>query len=251
MRSRFLAFVAAFALMAAPAFAQVHTRTQPASLEQMAAAGHSVELLKAFDVTPEGLRHRASGFLCPTVSFGIALTAIGEGALPGLSAKEAVSCEYSDQKGVVARLAFAKEAADQPVLTQAFCKGLVGAYKLHMGVGVLPGVGKTTDPAQQKILPTVPVAGTSTPLWRCSTIREPLALPLVVADTSGLRAPSGWSVRAVHTPQPPPCCTSYKIPTFPMTFMMQPVLLALQAAGVPPTVLPGVPAIVGLKPGAA
>jgi len=250
MKSPLLFLAAAFVLVAAPALAQVHTRTERTSIEQIGLTGQSEAAVKAFDVLPDGLRHRASGFTCPMLSFGTALTSIGKGALPGLGGEGAVWCEYSDQDGPVARLSFAHEAADLPVLTKAFCKGLPGAYKLHMGVGILPGVGKTTDPAQQSTLPAVSVNGTATPLWRCSTIREPLTLPLVVADTSGLRAPNGWTVRAVHTPRPPPCCTSYKIPAFPMTFMIQPVLLVLESAGVSPSALPGIPAVIGLKPGA-
>jgi hypothetical protein len=194
------------------------------------------------------MQHLASGYRCPFVSAGVALSAIGTGPLPGLSGEESAWCEYSDQVGPVARLSISRDPPGAPVLSADFCRGLPRALKLKMGPGIIPGVGKTIGPAQQKILPTLLVAGEAVPLWRCSTIREPYAMPTVVADTSALRTPSGWTIRAIHTPAPPPCCNSYR-ELMSFTFFIEPLILIIQATGADPGAIPGPPEIVGLKPG--
>ena len=236
-------------LIAGPAAAQMHSRTDVVPIEGIAAEGNSLAAMKAFEVEPSGaFLHTASGFRCPRTAEGVVLTGIGEGSLPGLTGEAAVWCEYSDQVGPVARLSISRDPPQEPVLTQAFCRGLWTALKLPMGPGRLPGVSKTVGPAQQKTLPTLQIGGEDAPLWRCSTIREPYEVPTIVVDVSALRAPNGWTVRAIHTPAPPPCCASYR-DAMPFTFFTQALLLvweATDAKGPPLSPM----AVVGLKPGA-
>jgi hypothetical protein len=243
------AFAGVLAVLSTPAAAQDHrAQTAPPAAEVLDHA--PVDARAAFEIGPGGeIRHRASGFSCPAVSFGVVLTGVGLGTLPGLQGAEPAYCEYADQEGPVARLTFSRDAPGAPVLDKDFCKGLAAALKLRMGPGVIPGISKVEGPLQPASLPVLPVRGQPVALWRCTHIREPMNVPTIVDDIAALRPPGGWTVRATHTPRPPPCCNSYR-ETMSFTFFILPILMVAESAGVPAGAMPSFPLeIIKLKPG--
>jgi len=238
-----------FAALSAPAAAQDHRAdVAPSAAEVLGRA--PADARAAFEIGPDReIRHRASGFICPAKSFGVVLTAIGRGTLPGLQGADAAYCDYSDTEGPVARLTFSRDAPGAPVLDRPFCKGLAVGLKLRMGPGVIPGISRVDGPLQPPSLPTLPVDGQRVALWRCTHIREPMNVPTIVDDIAALRPPGGWTVRATHTPRPPPCCNSYRTP-MAFTFFILPILMAAESAGVPASAIPANPMeLIKLKPG--
>jgi hypothetical protein len=216
-------------LAAGPALAQMHSRAEaPDPAEVLAKAGPEVQAL--FSAEPNGLLHKASGFKCPRLESGVALTGAVAGAIAGSPASDAAYCEYSDKDGKVAYLAISRDAPSAPVLETAFCRNLPKALGLTMGAGVLPGVSHFAAPAPSKTI-SIKVRGEPETLWLCDWTRAPVQRPIVVASVAAARASDGWTVRAIHTPKSPPCCRGYREAGVPMSFYLLPVSLLGDAVG--------------------
>jgi len=217
-----LAALLAFAAL--PAMAQTAPSQDVAAILTRAAP----EAQAAFAVDKGVLVHKASGFSCPAgAGGGATLSGVALGALPGQAGADPAYCEYSDATGVVERLAFAKDDPAAPVLDEAFCRGLPKALKLTLGAGGLPGNSSFTAPVQAPTGPET-VRGQAVPVWQCGLMRPPYTRPTIVLNVAALRPAGGWTVLALHTPAPPPCCRGYRDAVLP-SFYMRPLLLAGEA----------------------
>jgi hypothetical protein len=197
----------------------------------------SPDVASAFEITDGALRHRASGFSCPSLGSGVVLSAIGAGGLPGQVQTEAVFCEYSDGAKPVAKVVFNRPPPSDPLLTSDLCQKLARELRLPQGAGRIPGVSRIDGPGQSASLPTLPINGEAKPLSRCSHLRAPLDRPIIVFDAVAIQASSGWAVTVLHTPPPPPCCGGYQ-GIMSTSFFLLPIDLLRQVASVPVSALP-------------
>ncbi|MCR5878117.1 hypothetical protein [Phenylobacterium sp. J367] len=221
-------FLAAVAL-ATPAAAQIHKATE-ARAPSAVLAKAAPEARPLFAETAEGLVHVPSGFHCPSKpAQGVVLNSVAAGPFAGSPPEEAAYCEYSDQEGVVARIAFSRDEPGSPILDKDFCRDMPKRLDLSWGISGLPGTRSYSPPIQSTAVPTLKVRGEERPLWICGWTRAPFAQPVIVSNVAALRAANGWTIRAMHTPRPPPCCNSYKEPV-PLSFYLMPILLAGDAA---------------------
>ena len=195
------------------------------------------DVASAFEITGGGLRHKESGFACPSLGSGVVLSGIGAGGLPGQAQAEAVFCEYSDGARSVAKVVFNRPPPSEPVLTPEFCQNLARELRLPQGPGRIPGVSRIDGPAQPPILSDLPINGEMKPLARCSHLRAPLDRPIIVFDAVAIKAASGWAVTIVHTPPAPPCCGGYR-GLMSTSFFLLPIDLLRQVADVPVSALP-------------
>lgn len=232
-----LAAALLFALWGAAAFAQPYGRTSgPSAAEVLANA--SPEARERFGASETGeIFHKASGLTCPARSLGLALERVGVGALPNQTGADVAYCEYAGADGAVARVSFAREDAAGPVLGDTFCRGLTKALKLRLGPGALPFNSRILGPAQPPVMATLPVGEQAVPVWRCSQIREPFADAILVFDAAAVRPPGGWTILALHTPKPPPCCASYRTP-MAMSFFILPIFMIAEILEAPRSAYP-------------
>ncbi|WP_374469444.1 hypothetical protein [Phenylobacterium sp.] len=222
--------VLAALLLALPAAAQMHRATEaPAPSAVLARASSEAQAL--FEQTPDGVVHKLSRFRCPSKpkAAGVVLSGVAAGPFAGSPASDAAYCEYSDQEGVVARVAFSRDDPKTPVLEKAFCRDIPKRLDLSWGISGLPGSRSFSAPAQASATPTLKVRGEDRPLWICGWVRAPFNQPVIVSNVAGLRSADGWAVRAVHTPRPPPCCNSYR-EAVPLGFYLMPIMLVDEVA---------------------
>lgn len=197
----------------------------------------SPDAASAFEIMGGGLRHKASGFACPSLGSGVVLSAIGTGGLPGQVQTEAVFCEYSDGAKPVAKVVFNRPPPSDPLLTADLCQKMARELRLPQGAGRIAGVSRIDGPGQSASLPTLPINGEAKPLSRCSHLRAPLDRPIIVFDAVAIQASSGWAVTVLHTPPSPPCCGGYR-GIGSMSFFLLPIDLLRQVASVPASALP-------------
>lgn len=197
----------------------------------------SPDAASAFEITDGGLRHKASGFACPSLGSGVVLSGIGSGGLPGQVQTGAVFCEYSDGARSVAKVVFNRPPHGEPLLTSDLCQKLSRELRLPQGPGRIAGVSRVDGPAQAPSLPELPINGEMKPLSRCSHLRAPLDRPIIVYDAVAIQASSGWAVTVLHTPPAPPCCGGYR-GVMSTSFFLLPIDLLRQVANVPASALP-------------
>jgi hypothetical protein len=223
-------------LFASNALSQSYRANTPMSLSGLL-DGAPPEAASLFEVVDGGLRHKASGFVCPSLGSGVVLSAVATGALPGQAQGDAAFCEYSDGAKPVAKVVFNRPSLGEPLLRPDFCQGLARGLRLPLGPGIVPGVSRIDGPAQMQSLPTLPIEGEARPLSRCSHLRAPLDRPIIVFDVVAILAPSGWTVTVLHTPPAPPCCGGYR-GIMSTSFFLLPIDLLRQVANVPASALP-------------
>ncbi|MFT4956264.1 MAG: hypothetical protein ACI8U3_002669 [Brevundimonas sp.] len=226
----------AFCLAATDAISQPYRASTPLPLAGILDDAPA-EAAGVFEIVDGGLRHKASGFECPSLGAGIVLSAVGAGALPGQVETDAAFCEYSDGADSVAKVVFNRPPSGARLLERDFCRGLARELGLPLGPGRIFGVGRIDGPAQVPSLPGVPIDGEVKPLSRCSHLRAPMDHPIIVFDAVAIQASSGWAVTVLHTPPPPPCCSGYRS-IMSNTFFLLPIDLLRQVADVPTSALP-------------
>jgi hypothetical protein len=138
------------------------------------------------------------------------------------------------------RVSFSQQDPSQPVLSESFCKGITRGLKLRLGPGALPFNNRILGPAQPPVMGVLPVRGETVPVWRCSQVREPFDDAILVFDAAAVRPAGGWTILALHTPRPPPCCASYRTP-MALTFFVLPLYLIAEIVDAPRSVYPGHP----------
>lgn len=223
-------------LAATDAISQSYHATTPLPLAGVLDSA-SPEARDIFEIVDRGLRHKSSGFVCPSLGSGVVLSAVGTGALPGQVESEAAFCEYSDGAKSVAKVVFNRPPLGEPLLTRDFCQGLARELRLPLGAGRIAGVSRIDGPAPLPSLPSLPINGEATPLSRCSHLRAPLDRPVIVFDAVAIQAASGWAITVLHTPPSPPCCGGYRGIGSTGFFLLS-IDLLRQVANVPVSALP-------------
>lgn len=232
-----LCAVLLLSLGAGPVLAQSHVAPAPVTNADLLSEAPE-DARAAFGVGADGrIHHLASGFACHPGGFGIGLTKIGLGGLPGQTGADAAFCEYSDRDGPVARLTFSRDAAGSEVLPRDFCRGLTAGLRLSVTVGRIPGNAAQLGPTRQDALPSLPIGGQSVPLWRCAHVQGPPEASMIIFDAAAVRAPNDWTIVAIHTPKGPPCCRGYQ-GIMDISFFLMPLLMIDWAADVPDSALP-------------
>ena len=158
-----------------------------------------------FSVEADGLRHQ-SGFLCPAALDEAKLIATRNGS-PGDPTAGGSFCEYREGDQPVAYLAFSrKEGAP---LTDGWCRRLPSMLHLQMGPR-LPGVARYEGiDAWPEGAPVPQVQGENVNPVTCTLARPPFTPAIIVYSVAAFDH-GDWTVRAVNTPIPPPCCAGYR-----------------------------------------
>lgn len=160
---------------------------------------------QAFTVEAEGLRHQ-SGFLCPKSLPDAVLVGSRNGS-PEDSTAAGTFCEYQEDGQPVAYLSFSPKQ-DAP-LTNGWCRSLPSKLRLQMGPR-LPGIAKYEDvQAWPQGLPSPTVLGEPLAPVTCLLGRPPFTPAIIVYSVAAIEY-DAWTVRAVNTPIPPPCCAGYR-----------------------------------------
>ena len=156
----------------------------------------------AFVVEDGGLRHVTSGFFCPSRIPDATLSASRLGA-PGDATAEGAYCEYEEAGKPVAYLKFSR--ASGPPLTDQYCQSLPQALKLQMGP-MLPGIRQydQVGPWPEGLAPPSVDGEPIAPLT-CALSRP----PRIVIQSTAAFTRAGWTVTAIGTPIPPPCCNGH------------------------------------------
>jgi len=159
----------------------------------------------AFAPEADGVRH-VSGFFCPA-AVGEAKLAKSENGSPiDGDADNSAFCEYQEDGQRVGYLLFSRTSG--PVLTDAWCKRLPASLRLQQGPR-LPGVSKyeEVEPISGS-WPSVRVDGSEVQPVACTLARAPFTPGIIVYSATAFQH-QGWTVRAINTPLPPPCCNGY------------------------------------------
>jgi hypothetical protein len=201
------------------------TTTEPSSLEQVLSAG-APEARAAFEVSGTGLIHRASGFRCAAAVASVNLTGVGVGDVPGMPGVAAASCRYGDQHGPDSTLFFSQEPPGREVLSKDYCRALPVAFSAELRRG-LPGTNRLAGPERVKSFGDFAVRGQPSGLWSCAWVRAPFALTDEAVRITMIRAPDGWTIRAVQVPQPT------KMAAVPITYVLRTIFLIRAAVGAP------------------
>lgn len=160
---------------------------------------------QTFSVEADGLRHQ-SGFLCPMALPDANLVGSRNGS-PEDGAAAGSFCEYQENGQPVAYLSFSLRQA--AALTDDWCRGLPSALHLQMGPR-LPGVAKYEDVhGWPENAPTPTILGEPVAPVTCLLARPPFTPAIIVYSVAAFDH-DGWTVRAVGTPIPPPCCAGYR-----------------------------------------
>lgn len=158
-----------------------------------------------FSLEAGGLRHQ-SGFLCPMTLPDANLVGSRKGSPVDPSALGAF-CEYQEQGQPVAYLAFSPR--EDTTLTNSWCRALPAALHLQMGPR-LPGVAKYEDVhSWPDNAPTPTIQGEPVAPVTCLLARPPFTPAIIVYSVAAFDH-DGWTVKAVGTPIPPPCCAGYR-----------------------------------------
>jgi hypothetical protein len=183
----------------------------------------------AFTVVDQALRHE-SGFLCPAAFGDIRLAGSRPGA-PGDPGAPGAYCEYQEAGQTVAYLAFSPE--NGPALTDAACQRLPGALRLQAGPA-LPGVRRyePVGPWPERAPPLTVQGKPMTPVT-CTLARPPFT-PAIIVYAAAAFSHAGWTIRAINTPVPPPCCAGYPGARPVIKDLLQMVLLHETARGYEP-----------------
>ena len=157
---------------------------------------------EAFAAEAGGLRHVASGFFCPSRLPDATLSGSRPGA-PGDATADGAYCEYQEAGKPVAYLRFSR--ANGPALTDQYCQSLPQALKLQMGP-MLPGIRQYdhVGPWPEGLAPPSVDGEPIAPLT-CALSRP----PRIVIQSTAAFTRAGWTVTAIGTPIPPPCCNGH------------------------------------------
>jgi hypothetical protein len=185
------ALLASSVLLASGASAQDHT---DAGQLLRASAGAQA----AFRVDDGVVRHKATGFRCPSTHGGATLSGVSMG-LPNQDAPAASYCAYARNGDVVGYLTFSPAAADEAPLTDKLCKSLPAQLKTGQDYD-MPWE-RRYEPAGSLPPEVGALSGfTDRPVWHCSIQRphNPRA-GYVKLDITAVTV-DGWIVRAIYAP---------------------------------------------------
>lgn len=167
--------------------------------------GFNGQSVTTFTPEPDGVRH-VSGFFCPTEIGEARLAKSGAGSPVDPGGDSSAFCEYEEDGQRVAYLLFS--ATSGPVLTDDWCQRLPDVLRLQRGPR-LPGVSRYegVDPFPEG-LPAPVTNGQKLETSTCTLSRAPFTPGIIVYSVAAFEH-EGWTVRAVNTPIPPPCCNGY------------------------------------------
>jgi hypothetical protein len=152
----------------------------------------------AFSTDGDGLRHKATGFRCPSTHYGATLTGPGAG-LPNQDMPAAGYCAYARNGDVVGYLTFSPAVANEAPLTDQICKSLPAQLKAGQDYD-MPWE-RRYEPANPLPPESAALSGfTDRPVWHCSIQRphNPRA-GYVKLDVTAV-AVDGWIIRAIYAP---------------------------------------------------